>query len=132
MKPSRLGIVAVIALGVLVGCSKTGPSNRTPKRTLDGAHDSAANDGQRPRLQATPPRPRPVILPTVGDCAPKSANNLAVASCFDNKPCRGQWVKTDAGTPACACFSEKEGCAEGMICCNATKHCTKPQECYAP
>lgn len=132
MKPARLAIHAVVALAMVAGCSKSGPSNRTPKRTLDGAHDSAANDAQRPRLEAIPAQPRPVLLPTVGECAPKSPNQLGVASCYDNKPCRGQWIKSEAGTPACVCFSQKEGCAEGMICCKATKGCTKQENCYAP
>jgi hypothetical protein len=132
MRPFRPAILAFLALSILAGCGKAASSKPEPKRTLDGAHDSAANDSQRPRLQAVPPEPRPTILPTAGECAPKSPNRLAVASCYNNNPCRGQWIQSAAGTPACACFSQKDGCEEGKICCAATKGCTKPEECYAP
>lgn len=120
----------------VMGCGRretsTSQPQAKPKRVLNGAHDLAANDSKRPRFELAPPEPKLRPLRSVGDCAPKSENPLVVASCFDNKPCGGQWIRTEAGQVECSCYGKSGGCPEGTICCSVTHRCEKIQYCYFP
>ena len=133
-RPAPLFIMMLII--TVMGCGRretsTSQLQPKPKRVLSGAHDLAANDSKRPRSKLAPPEPKLRTLASVGDCAPKSENQLAVASCFDNKPCRGQWIRADAGQVACSCFGKSGGCKEDEICCSVTHRCEKIQNCYFP
>ena len=128
-----LGFLMILTItGMGCGRRETSTSQPQPKRVLNGAHDLAENDSKRPRLKLAPPEPKLRALASVGDCAPKSENQLAVGSCFDNKPCRGQWIRAEAGQVECSCFGKSGGCDEGTICCSVTHRCEKPQNCYLP
>lgn len=118
-----------------LGCSRRGASKvqREPKRVLKDANDLGANDAKRSRLELSAPEPKLEIIASEGDCAPKSENELAVASCYKNLACRGQWARSDRGGPVeCWCYAKKGGCDEGTICCAVSRKCEKIENCYAP
>ena len=128
-----ISIILVLAGGF--ACSGRAPSKaqREPKRILKDANDLAANDAKRPRLELSPPEPKLDVIASEGNCAPKSENELAVASCYKNVGCRGQWARTEkAGQPECWCYTKKGGCDEGTICCKVSRRCEKIENCYAP
>ena len=130
---SAVLIILLFAGGL--GCSERGPSKvqREPKRVLKGANDLGANDAKRPRLELSAPEPKLEIIASEGDCAPKSENELAVASCYKNLCCRGQWARSERGGPVeCWCYAKKGGCDEGTICCAVSRKCEKIENCYAP
>ena len=125
----------ILAVAGGFACSGRGPSKaqREPKRILKEANDLGANDAKRPRLELSPPEPKLDVIASEGNCAPKSENELAVASCYKNAPCRGQWARTEKGGPAeCWCYAKKGGCDEGTICCAVSRKCEKIENCYAP
>jgi hypothetical protein len=104
---------------------------------LNEANDMGKDDAKRARLELSEPEPKLEILSSVGDCAPKHENELAISSCFNNTPCRGQWARTAQGSSKqgsvdCWCFAKKGGCDEGTICCAASRRCEKPENCYVP
>jgi hypothetical protein len=127
-------LIIMIAAGGFA-CSRREPSKaqREPKRIFKDANDLAENDAKRPRLELSPPEPRLELIASEGECAPKSENQLAVASCYKNVACRGQWARTEKGGPAeCWCYAKKGGCDEGTICCISSRKCEKPENCYVP
>lgn len=127
-------LIIVVAAGGLA-CSGRGLSKtqREPKRVFKGANDLGANDAKRPRLELSAPEPKLDMLASEGNCAPKSENELAVASCYKNLACRGQWARSEkGGSPECWCYAKKGGCDEGTICCAVSRKCEKIENCYAP
>jgi len=127
-------VILLIAAGLLACSGRVSPkSERQPKRVLKDANDLGVNDANRPRLTLSPPEPKLEVVASVGDCAPKSENQLAVAACFNNTPCRGKWARAEkGGVVECWCFATKGGCGEGTICCASSRKCEKPENCYAP
>lgn len=135
MKPTMLwvvGLILVVAGGTACSGRGSAKGNREPKRVLQGANDYGKDDAKRPRTELLPPEPKLDLLTSVGDCAPKHENQLAVASCYNNTACRGQWARGEGGKPECWCFAKKGGCDEGTICCAASRKCEKPENCYVP
>jgi len=136
MKRRKLWATLIILMAAGgFGCSGRGSSKaqREPKRVFKDANDLGANDAKRPRLELSPPEPRLEVIASEGGCAPKSENELAVASCYKNVACRGQWARTEKGGPVdCWCFAKKGGCDEGTICCGVSRRCEKIENCYAP
>ena len=134
MKPAALWTAVLILVAAGIGCSGHGSSKAQPepKRTLQEANDFGKDDSKRARLELSPPEPKLNVLRSNGDCAPKHENELAVASCFNNTPCRGQWARGESGQAECWCFAQKGGCDEGTICCAASRKCEKPEHCYVP
>jgi hypothetical protein len=139
MKQGMLwAVVMILATMGTVACSKQAANKRKAEpRVLKGANDFGKDDAKRPRLELSEPEPKLEVLASVGDCAPKHQNELAIASCFNNTPCRGQWARTaEANSPQgsvdCWCFAKKGGCEEGTICCAASRRCEKPERCYVP
>lgn len=136
MKHTKLWIMLIaLAVAGLECCSGTRSSKPQPqpKRVFKDANDLAENDAKRPRLQLSPPEPILDVIPNEGACAPKSENELAVASCYKNAACRGQWARSEKGGQAdCWCYAKKGGCSEGTICCAASRRCENPKNCYVP
>jgi hypothetical protein len=125
-----LGIAASIAT---FGCSKEKGKNQQPTRILQGANDVAGNDAKKIPLELSAPEPELDIVASVGNCAPQHKNELAVASCYKDVPCRGQFARSEkGGAVECWCYSQKGGCGEGTICCSASRKCEKPENCYIP
>jgi hypothetical protein len=136
MKHRKLwAMLIILTVADLLACSGARPSNsqREPKRVFKDANDLAENDAKRPRLQLSPPEPILEVVASEGACAPKSENELAVASCYKNAACRGRWARAEKGGPTeCWCYAKKGGCGEGTICCTASRKCEKPEKCYVP
>ncbi|MBZ5655843.1 MAG: hypothetical protein LAO56_11280 [Acidobacteriia bacterium] len=136
MKRQKLwAMLIILMVAGLFACSGRGTSKaqKEPKRVFKEANDLAENDAKRPRLELSPPEPKLEMIASEGECAPKSQNELAVASCYKNVACRGQWARAEKGGPVeCWCFAKKGGCDEGTICCAASRACEKPENCYVP
>jgi hypothetical protein len=128
-------ILTLLVLGFLAACSHDAAQKApaTPKRVMKDANDLPAEDAKRPRLELSPPEPALEVIASEGNCAPKHENELAVGSCYQNQACRGQWARSEKGGRAeCWCYASKGGCAEGTICCSASRRCEKPENCYVP
>lgn len=135
MQSRKLCITLIIAASfALPGCTRQeGPKAQEPKRVHQGANDVAGNDAKRPPLELSAPEPKLDVVASVGNCAPQSKNELAVASCYKDVPCRGQWARAEKGGPVeCWCYYQKGGCGEGTVCCSASRRCEKPENCYVP
>ena len=136
MKQRKLWAMLIILMAAgQFACSGRGPSKaqKEPKRVFKEANDLAVNDAKRPRLELSPPEPKLEVIASEGECAPKSQNELAVASCYKSAGCRGQWARTEKGGPVdCWCYATKGGCGEGTICCAVSRKCEKPENCYVP
>jgi hypothetical protein len=136
MKRRKLwAMLIILMVAGLFACSGVRPSKsqHEPKRIFKDANDLAENDSKRPRLQLSPPEPKLDVVASEGACAPKSENELAVASCYKNAACRGQWARSEkAGSAECWCYAKKGGCGDGTICCAASRKCEKPENCYVP
>jgi hypothetical protein len=136
MKPRKMWELLIILMAAaLFACSgqSSSKSQREPKRVLKDANDLAGSDANRPRLALSAPEPLLEVVASSGSCAPTSKNELAVASCYKDVPCRGQHARTKKGGDVeCWCYSQKGGCGEGTVCCSASRRCEKIETCYAP
>src|SRR5258708_988486 len=130
MKRRKLwAMLIILMVAGLFACSGVRPSKPQPepKRILKDANDLAENDSKRPRLQLAPPEPKLDVVASEGTCAPKSENELAVASCYKNAACRGQWARTAKVSPAeCWCYAKKRGCGKAPLSFQSTPQSQKP------
>jgi hypothetical protein len=134
MKSRNFCVALIIAASIATyGCSKEKGKAQQPTRILQDANDVAGNDAKKAPLELSAPEPKLDIVASVGNCAPQSKNELAVASCYKETPCRGQFARSEKGGPVeCWCYSQKGGCGEGTVCCSASRKCEKPENCYIP
>jgi hypothetical protein len=118
----------VILVGVLgLSDPSLGQGGNPPVSDQPGAMKEGGILGPGPQL------PKLRTVPSVGDCAPRDADNLViVGACCNNQPCNGQCVQTETNQIACSCYGVEGGCAPGLVCCRFRRGCYKPEECQLP
>lgn len=118
----------------LTACLVTCAENHAAKREATKASPEAIRrDGARPVTPAViPDAPRPPVVASKGDCAPRAEGEATLVACCNNHPCIGECVESAPGKIECDCYGTRGGCEAGLVCCKYRRACVKPEECEVP